>query len=154
MDEKAVLEHDAEGPIDGPSELFFVPFSFLLAGTTRRPELTAARILKFKMLYLDEPDYDLHAMDARIARLQGKDQPPVRTDGKASEYGIEWHLFSNKPPASPKASEKQPSSEYVEPFSPIMKLWISEEGILLSATDPERNKEFIRLVQFKKFADF
>ena len=36
----------------------------------------------------------------------------------------------------------------------MMKLWVSSNGILLSATPPEPEGSYVRLVEFKKFEDF
>ena len=47
-----------------------------------------------------------------------------------------------------------PDPEHKGPYKSFCKFVVASNGILLSATDAKTQKEFIRLVQFKKFADF
>jgi hypothetical protein len=47
-----------------------------------------------------------------------------------------------------------PDSEHKDPYKPFFKFVVAADGMLLSASDAKTQKEFIRLVQFKKLGGF
>ena len=47
-----------------------------------------------------------------------------------------------------------PDPEHKDPYKPFCKFLVASNGILLFASNVNTQKEFIRIVQFKKFADF
>jgi hypothetical protein len=47
-----------------------------------------------------------------------------------------------------------PNPEHKDLYKPFCRFLVASNGILLCASDVNTQKELIRLVQFKKFADF
>jgi len=57
-------------------------------------------------------------------------------------------------PSNPQGAGLPPSPEPPQPYVPMMKLWVSANGILLTATPVDPEAGYVRLVEFKKFEDF
>ena len=93
-------------------------------------------------------------LDASIRKLRRGKYSILHNEMHAVEFQVDVLGPSKRLADSAHQSGTPPVSEHQQPYTPFYELWVSEDGILLSASDAQTKKEFIRLVQFKKRPDF
>jgi hypothetical protein len=155
--EGKVLRAIDDDTINDSAELF-LPLAFFFAGLTRNLGSQTGESTCFTLYQEDEATetfpISFFARDASLRLLRRGKYAILHDELSASEFRLEVRDPSKRFAHNPQHSVNPPGAEHQQPYSPFYDLWVSENGVLLSASDAKSQKEFIRLVQFKKLADF
>jgi hypothetical protein len=147
----------AQHEINGPTEIF-MPMPFFWAGLARSSEFHGDEVAQLTLLAqggeTETFPVSFSPIDASLRVLRRGKYPILQSEMDAAEFQLaardpsEWH------PHNPHDLPNPPGPEPQQPYSPMMELWVSSDGILLFASSPNTREGFVRLVQFKKLAGF
>lgn len=136
----------------------FLPISIFWGGLTRGAEIHGDETAPFTMLAQGSETetfpISLNPVEASLKLLRRGKYPVAHSEMDAAEFELAARDPSAGPPDKPQGAGIPPGSQPPQPYAPMMKLWVSSNGILLSATPPEPEGSYVRLVEFKKFEDF
>jgi hypothetical protein len=159
-DREGRLQGTTGASIDNSTQLLspdIIPFLFI--GLTANSKIHSGETTYLTLLSLvtfDEPGETI-ALFPAYGSLSSI-HPRTYSVQHANLHGAEFQLAMKEIPhaaaTTPQSPVIPPDVEHKDQYRPFLKFVISSNGILLSATDLESNKEFIRLVQFRKLADF
>jgi hypothetical protein len=157
--ERGDVEGSAGASIDDSTRFLSPLFPFLFNGLTPSAKIQAGDTVYLTLLslsYSDEPgaliDLIPEFASVHLIRHGSYSLPEPNTEGSEFQIGVQEMLNAAATHAQDPAIP--PDSEHKSQYKPFCKFVIASNGILLSATDVKTQKEFIHLVQFKKFADF
>lgn len=153
------IEGSAGAPIDDSTKFLSPLFPFLFNGLTPGSKIQPGGknyLTLLSIAYSDEPGalIDLIPQHASIT-LNGQrtlSNPEANTEG--SEFSLSVleipHATATRAQDPVIAPDAEPNAAY----KPFCKFVVAPSGLLLSASDANTQKEFIRLVRFQKFTDF
>ena len=159
-DRRGRVQGAAGAPIDNPTKFlphFFSPFLFNAVITNSKKQAGETTYLTLlTLVYFDEAGYSINLFPeyGALSLIRRGTYSILEAQMDASEFQLEVRETPRAMNTNPNAPVLPPDLEHKDQYKPLWKFLISSNGILLSATDLESNKEFIHLVQFKKFADF
>jgi hypothetical protein len=140
-----------------PAEIF-TPITFFWAGLTRNAEFPGGKAANFTLLAEGEETMTFpvsyNPLGASLRLLRRGKYPVPQGEMDAAQFQLTYQDPSSRPSTPPPGSVNAPGSEPPQPYVPMFDLWVSSDGILLSASPPGSQVEYVRLVQFKKLADF
>jgi hypothetical protein len=148
----------AKDEINGPTEIF-MPITFFWGGLTRSSVIHGDGPAHLTLLMqggeTETFPVSFNPVDASLRLVpRGKD-PILHSEMDAVEFQLASRDASARPPNDPPGSGVPHGSEPQPPLTPMMELWVASNGILLSASPPDaQGGGFVRLVEFKKLADF
>jgi hypothetical protein len=152
-----VLRAVDDDSVNDSTELFML-YAFFFAGLTRSSGSQTGESAYFMLYEEDEATatfpISFWSRDASLRLLRRKKYSILHNEMDAAEYQVDVRELPERLAGNRHNAVISPSPEHQQPYSPFLELWVSEKGILLSASDPKTQKEFIHLVQFKKLADF
>jgi hypothetical protein len=137
------------------SPLFPFLFNALTPNSKTRPgAMTYLTLLSLS--YSDEPGalIDLIPEYASLSLIRRGTYSILQANMDGSEFQLGVREIPHATATNPQAPVIPPDPEHKDQYKPFCKFLVSSNGILLSASDVNTQKEFIRLVQFKQFADF
>ncbi len=147
----------ANDAINDTTEIF-MPITFFWAGQTRGAEFHGDAAIRLTFLAqggeTETFPVSFSPIGASLRVLRRGKYPILHSEIDAAEFQLDMQDPSERPANPPHAPGAPPGSAPQQPLSPVLKLWVSAKGILLSAspTDPEEGN--VRLVEFKKLAEF
>lgn len=155
--DKGVVLRAINDEVISPTELFML-HTFFLAGLTRSSASETGEPAYFT-LYVEDKATEIFPIsfskfNAALRLLQRRKYSILNNNWEATEFQLETREPTKTPAHKPSDSGTLPGLENQQPYSPVLKLLVSSNGILLSATVLDTRKEIIRLVQFNKLADF
>jgi hypothetical protein len=153
------VEGSAGASIDDSTRLLAPLFPFLYNGLTPSSKVQLNEITCLTLLtlaYSDEPGalIDLIPEYASVSLVRQAIYSIPEPDTKGSEFQLGVQEILHAAATHAQDPVIPPDSEHKVPYKPFCKFVVASNGILLSATDAKTQREFIRLMQFKKFADF
>jgi hypothetical protein len=153
------VEGSAGASIDDSTKLLAPLFPFLYNGLTPSSKVQSGEVTFLTLLtlaYSDEPGalIDLIPEYASVSLVRQETYSIPEPDTKGSEFQLGVQEMLHAAATHPQDPVIPPDPEHQGRYKPFCKFVIASNGILLSATDSKTQKEFIRLVQFKKFTDF
>ena len=153
------VEGSAGAPIDVSTRLLSLLFPFLYNGLTQSSKIHSGEITYLTLLtlaYSDEPGalIDLIPEYASVSLIRQGTYSIPEPDTTGSEFQLDVQEILHAAATHSQDPVIPPDPEHKDQYKPFCKFVVASNGILLSATDAKTQKEFIRLVQFKKFSDF
>ena len=153
------VEGSAGASIDNSTRFLSPLFPFLFNGLTPSSRIQSGEITYLTLLtlaYSDEPGalIDLIPEYASVSLVRQGTYSIPEPDTKGSEFQLGVQEMLHTVSTHPQDPVIPPDSEHKGQYKPFCKFVVASNGILLSATDAKTQKEFIRLVQLKKFAEF
>ena len=140
-----------------PAEIF-MPITFFWAGLTRNAEFPGGKAAHFTLVAEGGETMTFpvsyNPIGASLKLLRRGKYPVLQGEMDAAQFQLATQDPSERPSTPPPGSGNAPGSEPPQPYVPMFDLWVSSNGILLSASPPGTQVEYVRLVQFKKLADF
>jgi hypothetical protein len=140
-----------------PAEIF-TPITFFWAGLTRNAEFPGGKAAHFTLVAEGEETMTFpvsyNPVGASLRLLRRGKYPVLQGEMDAAKFQLAYQDPSLRPSTPPPGSGNTPGSEPPQPYAPMFDMWVSSNGILLSASPPGTQVEYVRLVQFKKLADF
>jgi hypothetical protein len=158
-DHSGGVDGAAGAAIDGSTKFLSPLFPFLLNGLTPNSKLEATEpgyLVLLSLSYSDDPTalIDLVPQYGSIHFVRRTTYPLLQTDIAGTEFQLNVREMPNAKATRSDAPVIPPDSEHKDSYKPFCRFIVSSDGILLSASDATNQKEFIRLMHFKKFADF
>jgi hypothetical protein len=153
------VEGSAGASIDDSTRFLSPLFPFLFNGLTPSAKIQPGEITFLTLLslaYSDEPGalIDLIPEYASVSLLRRGTYSVPEPDTEGSEFQLGIQEIPHAAATHPQDPVIPPDSEHKGQYQPFCKFVVASNGILLSASDAKTQKEFIRLVQLKKFAEF
>jgi len=158
-DHNGEVQGAAGASIDNSTRFLSPLFPFLFNALTPNAKIQPGEMTYLTLLslsYSDEPgaliDLIPEYASLKLIRRGTYSIPQANTEGSEFQLGV--REIPGAAATNPQAPVIPPDPEREDPYKPFCKFVVSSNGILLSASDVNTQKEFIRLVQFKKFAVF
>jgi hypothetical protein len=135
-----------------------MPIPFFWAGLTRSSEFHGDEAARLTLLAqggeTETFPVSFSPIDASLRVLRRGKYPILQGEMDAAVFQLSARDPSERHPHNPHGEANPPGPEPQQPYSPMMKLWVSSDGILLFASSPNTQEGFVRLVRFKKLAGF
>ena len=158
-DRSGEVQGAAGASIDNSTSFLSPLFPFLFNALTPNSKIQPGEMTYLTLLslsYSDEPGalIDLIPEYASLCLIRREKYSILQAHMDGSEFQLGVREIPGAAATIPEAPPIPPDPEHKDQYKPFCKFLLSSNGILLSASDVNTEKEFIRLVQFKKFADF
>ncbi len=155
--DKGVVLRTVNDALNGPTEIF-MPIIFFWAGLTRGSEIHGDEPARFTLLAQGSETQtfpvSFNPVEASLKVLHRGKYPVAHSEIDGAEFELAGRESSASHPNDPQGAAPPPGSKPPQPYVPMMKLWVSSNGILLTATPVDPEAGYVRLVEFKKFEDF
>ncbi len=153
------VEGSAGASIDDSTKFLSPLFPFLFNGLTPKAIIQSGATAYLTLLtlsYSDEPGA-LIDLIPQFASMQLAHEgtyafADARTEGAEFQLGV--RPMPHAAATNPQNPVIPPDADHQDEYKPFCKFVVAANGILISATDGNTQKEFIHLVQFKKLAEF
>jgi hypothetical protein len=158
-DHSGGVDGAAGAAIDGSTKFLSPLFPFLFNGLAPNSKLESTKpgyLVLLSLSYSDDPTalIDLAPQYGSINFVRRTTYSLLEADFAGTEFQLDVREMPNARATRSDAPVIPPDSEHKDAYKPFCRFIVSSDGILLSASDATTQKEFIRLMHFKKFADF